>query len=56
MNSMQSYAGYGFASAMAWAYLFIVLIALGLVLLLFRNNEPKKKVVKTNAKHSRKVR
>ena len=53
MNSMQSYAGYGFASAMAWAYLFIVLIALGLVLLLFRNNEPKKKVVKTNAKHSR---
>ena len=37
-------------------YLFVVLLALGIVLLLFKNNEPKKKVVKTNAKHTRKVR
>lgn len=56
MNSTQEYAGYGFASAMAWVYLFVVLLALGIVLLLFKNNEPKKKVVKTNAKHTRKVR
>ena len=56
MRSALEAEGYGFASALAWVYMIVEFLALGLVLLLFRNKDSKKKVVKTNAKRSRKAK
>lgn len=56
MKSTVEGEGYGFASALAWVYMIIELLAIGLVLLLFKGKDTKKKVVKTNAKRSRKAK
>ena len=56
MRSALEAEGYGFASALAWVYMIVEFLALGLVLVLFRNKDAKKKVVKTNAKRVRKAK